>query len=99
MRSVRSPLPPSFTVKTCLSCGYRGPELQGRRGRYQFVCPECGTDLYERPARSYAELEGLAEPDPAIDLEPDWAAEAPPSRWRAAFDAFAGWVRRLLRRR
>ncbi|MEM8835974.1 MAG: hypothetical protein AAGD00_09160 [Planctomycetota bacterium] len=27
-----------------------------------FTCPACGEDLYARPARSYAELEGLLDP-------------------------------------
>lgn len=26
-----------------------------------FICPACGEDLYARPARSYAELEGLLD--------------------------------------
>lgn len=99
MRAVRLPLSSSLTCKTCLACGYRGPELQGRRGRHQFVCPGCGTDLYERPARCYAELEGLVDSDPTIDLEPDWAAEPAPPRWRRLLAVAGFWLRRLLHRR
>lgn len=43
----------------CLGCGFDGRELQGERGRFTFVCPCCGEDLYARPPRSYAQLEGL----------------------------------------
>lgn len=52
---------PRHAQRLCLSCGYRGPELQGDSG--VFVCPSCGTDLYARPPRSYAELEGLDQAD------------------------------------
>lgn len=46
--------------RRCPCCGHDGRELQGRRGRMVFRCPGCGADLYARPARSYAEMEGLA---------------------------------------
>ena len=45
--------------RRCLGCGFDGPELQGEKGRFVFVCPGCGCDLYARPALSYAEMEGL----------------------------------------
>jgi predicted RNA-binding Zn-ribbon protein involved in translation (DUF1610 family) len=51
--------------KMCLSCGYRGRILQGERGLITFQCPSCGCDLYARPPRSYAELEGFVVPEPA----------------------------------
>lgn len=42
----------------CLGCGYDGAELQRvEDGPYE--CPHCFQDLYERPAMSYAEMEGL----------------------------------------
>ena len=47
--------------RCCLTCGFRGRELQGRRGLERLVCPRCRQDLCARPARSYAELEGLVE--------------------------------------
>jgi predicted RNA-binding Zn-ribbon protein involved in translation (DUF1610 family) len=49
--------------KKCLACGFDGRALQGERGRLTFECPSCGADLYARPPRSYAELEGLVEAD------------------------------------
>lgn len=51
--------------KMCLACGYRGRILQGERGLITFQCPSCGCDLYARPPRSYAELEGFVVPAPA----------------------------------
>jgi hypothetical protein len=43
-------------VQRCVACGYDGALLrQGRAPR----CAQCGCDLRERPARSYAEMEGL----------------------------------------
>lgn len=45
----------------CLSCGHTGAELQPTHRASQFVyeCPCCGADLYARPPRSYAEMEGI----------------------------------------
>ena len=60
-------------AKTCLSCGYRGAALQGsgrgsgRNASRALRCPGCGTDLYARPPRSYAELEGFVPSDESID--------------------------------
>jgi len=34
--------------------------MQRRGEGAVFVCPCCGEDLYARPARSYAEMEGLS---------------------------------------
>ena len=51
-----------LTDRCCLTCGYRGRELQGRRGQERLICPQCRQDLYVRPARSYAEMEGLVQP-------------------------------------
>lgn len=52
--------PAYLTDRCCLTCGFRGRELQGRRGADRLTCPQCRQDLYSRPARSYAEMEGLA---------------------------------------
>ena len=52
-------------VKTrfCIACGYDGPELQPHArhviGVARFHCPRCDCDLYERPALSYVEREGV----------------------------------------
>ncbi len=50
-------------TRICRACGYGGRELQ-RRHLTQYFCPRCGCDLYARPPRSYAEMEGFA-PAPA----------------------------------
>ena len=53
-------------VRRCLRCGYAGVELQvsaeDRPGEIPpLVCPNCCEDLYARPPRSYAELEGICD--------------------------------------
>lgn len=45
--------------RRCLDCGFDGASLQQNGSRTVYECPSCGADLYARPARSYAELEGL----------------------------------------
>lgn len=42
-----------------MACGYRGPEVQRGYPIEVFVCPSCACDLYARPPRSYAEMEGV----------------------------------------
>lgn len=45
-------------TRRCVACGYDGGLLRnGRAPR----CARCGCDLAERPAKSYAEMEGLTE--------------------------------------
>src|SRR5437868_5098757 len=61
MRAVHSNLPERLLVRECLRCGYGGTELQAEHPEHPLVCPACGEDLYARPPRSYAELEGLDE--------------------------------------
>jgi predicted RNA-binding Zn-ribbon protein involved in translation (DUF1610 family) len=48
--------------RRCLACGHAGRKLQGRHAERTFVCPACGADLYARPARAYADLEGFSAP-------------------------------------
>ena len=43
-------------VRQCLACGYDGKLL---RNGLAPRCARCGCDLKKRPARSYAEMEGL----------------------------------------
>jgi hypothetical protein len=43
-------------VRRCVVCGYDGAML---RGGSAHRCVRCGCDLRKRPARSYAEMEGL----------------------------------------
>ena len=61
MRAVRTHAPERLQVRSCLRCGYRGPELQSDRVEGYLLCPSCGEDLCSRPPRSYSELEGLDE--------------------------------------
>ena len=68
-----------------LTCGYRGRELQGRRGQERLACPRCCQDLYTRPARTYAEMEGPAQP--ARAMSPPTTA---PGRRRLSLIRLAG---------
>ena len=43
----------------CLGCGFDGRGLQTGHAEPAWKCPKCGADLYSRPPRSYAEMEGL----------------------------------------
>jgi hypothetical protein len=43
-------------TRRCVECGYDGPLLRGGQADH---CAKCGCDLRLRPARSYAEMEGL----------------------------------------
>jgi len=61
MAHVRPAITTRMTRRMCLSCGHSGRALQGDRGLTTFQCPSCGADLYARPPRSYADLEGLDE--------------------------------------
>jgi predicted RNA-binding Zn-ribbon protein involved in translation (DUF1610 family) len=63
MRLKDRAVPARLRRKTCLSCGYQGAKLQGDQ---IFTCPSCGTDLYARPALSYAEMEGFDGEDAAL---------------------------------
>lgn len=83
--SSRAPIPAYLSDRCCLTCGFRGRELQGRRGLERLVCPQCRQDFYARPPRTYAEMEGLAEPvaSPSATL-------ATPEPRRLALLRFAG---------
>jgi hypothetical protein len=67
MRAVRSSVPARHQRRLCLTCGFDGPPLQHYREDAPEACPNCGEDLYARPPRSYAELEGL---DEAFEIDP-----------------------------
>jgi predicted RNA-binding Zn-ribbon protein involved in translation (DUF1610 family) len=62
--------------RACLRCGYRGLELQRLDETAAYRCPACGQDLYARPPRSYAEMEGLPVALPAPE-RPSPAAARP----------------------
>lgn len=51
-------------VRRCVACGYDGVLLDGGRAT---ECARCGCDLIARPARSYAEMEGLVGHPITID--------------------------------
>jgi hypothetical protein len=54
-------------VRRCVACGYDGALLRGGQAQR---CARCGCDLRRRPARSYAEMEGLiGQP---VTLEKPW---------------------------
>ncbi|MCZ6835596.1 MAG: hypothetical protein O7G85_07465 [Planctomycetota bacterium] len=51
-------------VRRCVACGYDGALLRGGMAER---CARCGCDLSKRPARSYAEMEGLIGQPLTID--------------------------------
>ena len=55
-----------FVVR-CVACGYDGALLKAGRAER---CARCGCDLLERPARSYAEMEGLLDEADSADARP-----------------------------
>ena len=78
--------------RTCLRCGYRGDELQRLGELAAYRCPDCGQDLYARPPRSYAEMEGLIVESVGADHTPHASARhkvGPASRR-------PGWLRRVV---
>lgn len=92
MRALRSPLSSRVHRRLCLSCGYDGPALQGHRAEATYVCPNCGEDLYARPPRSYAEMEGFDE-----EFEPDVLPRlGGPARPARLLDRLLNLLRRSL---
>lgn len=81
--------------RMCLSCGYRGPDLQGERGTVVLQCPDCGEDLYSRPARSYHEMEGFVETE--VESRPPVERRPSRSRWQRVIDSLASFFRRFVR--
>jgi len=82
-------IPRRHLVRRCMMCGYDGPAM---RLPHTTHCVLCGCDLAQRPARSYAELEGFIptasiEPAPPVGLDPQRAKLM--QRW-VAFIVFAG---------
>lgn len=78
--------------RQCVACGYDGALL---RGGHVHRCPRCRCDLQLRPARSYAEMEGLlglpTMMDPAGPL--DRRQERLVHRWLAfLFFALLGFL-------
>jgi hypothetical protein len=68
-------------MRKCVGCGYDGAMLRGGQAAR---CPRCSCDLRKRPARSYAEMEGLlSQPAPAEPVERNWREERLVHRWLA----------------
>lgn len=65
MQSQSRVLPDRLHRRRCVSCGHGGIQLQGDPAATSFRCPACNADLYARPARTYAEMEGFVEAGPA----------------------------------
>lgn len=71
-------------ARRCVACGYDGTLLRGGQAA---VCPRCECDLQRRPAKSYAEMEGLVGPPVALHL-PLYEPQQPATlihRWLAFF--------------
>ncbi|MCP3905908.1 MAG: hypothetical protein GY715_19970 [Planctomycetes bacterium] len=64
-------------IPRCLCCGYDGALLDGGLAEH---CARCGCDLRERPARSYAEMEGFVEPAFELHGPIDETLPSPPRR-------------------
>ncbi len=62
-------VPDRYTRKVCPCCGYDGTELQSDLSPQIYSCPSCHSDLYARPARSYAEMEGLFDDRRSITID------------------------------
>lgn len=77
MRLRTSSIQRRHLVPRCLGCGREQVAAQAS-------CHGCGADLVERPARSYAEMEGLVEFDPpsaSPDAFQDWRRQVTLERW------------------
>mgnify|MGYP000556951746 CR=1 FL=1 len=71
----------------CPRCGDRADAIQHDWPRRPHICPSCGGDLYARPPRSYAEMEGL---------EPDARAMRHAARWLVPILSAARAIRRAV---
>ena len=79
MRLRTSTIQARHLTPRCLDCG-----AACHRPGPQDRCPGCGSDLRERPARSYAEMEGLVEVTPAPmrqDALREWRETQVLERW------------------
>lgn len=64
-------LPASLLTRRCVECGYDGSLL---RNGFANQCARCGCDLRDRPARSYAEMEGFILSQSRFHPETVWPA-------------------------
>ncbi len=82
-------------VRQCVACGYDGALLRGGQAQR---CARCGCDLRHRPARSYAEMEGLLGQPMTIDspLSQQHREERLIHRWLAFLFCAALWFVALV---
>ncbi len=71
--------------RRCVQCGYDDEPFQTEGPLSWYFCDACGCDLYVRPPRSYAEMEGLVP--------------GPSHRRRDLLQGMTRLVRRVLPRR
>lgn len=62
-------MPVRLARRMCLSCGFDGRAIQNNSRETEWACPRCGSDLYARPPKSYAELEALSDSNPGAPAE------------------------------
>lgn len=98
MASVRHDTVDRLTQRVCLACGYRGPELQSGYPVEVFVCPVCACDLYARPPRSYAEMEGVGVAPGAAPASGGGATSRGMGATTGSWMAAARWISRVFRR-
>ncbi len=66
--------------RQCVACGYSGRFVDRTN---QPHCPRCSCDFAVRPPRSYAEMEGLGEPEMASNRRSRAGVATEPQReWR-----------------
>lgn len=66
--------------RQCVACGYSGRFVDRAN---QPHCPRCSCDFAARPPKSYAEMEGLDEAEPATHRRHRAGASVEPTReWR-----------------
>ena len=76
-------LAPQLLARRCVECGYDGPLL---RNGHAENCARCGCDLRQRPAMSYAEMEGFVLSPSRFNPKTIWPGQKPQLRRRwAAF--------------
>jgi hypothetical protein len=77
-RPAGRPGTPDHRTPMCLYCGFRHAALAAPGSAAALRCPCCQADLYARPPRSYADLEGLTDllPPPPTSLASRAAAAA-----------------------
>ena len=81
-----------------MACGYRGAEVQSGYPVEVFVCPGCGCDLYTRPPRSFAEMEGVDSASGVISDRGIRGESSPNGHAASPVVVAARWLGRVVRR-